>query len=96
MDYIRRIARRQRGNPDAPNTYVQDTPHIVFSTAIEHQIVHDGEQVDEMEVEEEIQEEHESTLSFVAETTRWERMRQAGQKLSESALTVGTIRQYEK
>jgi len=47
------------------------------------------------EIEEEIQEEQENTRSFAAETTKWEKMRQAGQKLVECALTAGTIKSYE-
>jgi hypothetical protein len=47
-------------------------------------------------VEEDIDQEHENTRSFVSKLVKWEKMRQAGQKLSESALTLGTVKSYEK
>lgn len=93
MDYLRKIASRSNilGLKDGQTLALP----AVFSEEISHQIAHDQEQIDEEEVEEEIQEEHEKTRSFVAETTKWEKMRQAGQKLAESALTTGTIKSYE-
>jgi hypothetical protein len=54
------------------------------------------EDVEEGDVEEDIDQENETTCSLVSEVTKWERMRQAGQKLSESALTPKTIKSYEK
>ena len=52
--------------------------------------------VEEKEIEEEIVEdmrkENENTRSLISDVTKWEKMRQAEQKLSESALTGGTIK----
>jgi len=39
--------------------------------------------------------ENENTRSLISDVTKWEKMRQAGQKLSESALTEGTINSYK-
>jgi hypothetical protein len=55
-----------------------------------------GFSIDPHEVEEEILDEQENTSSFVAEVTKWEKIQLAGQKLSESALTAGTVKSYEK
>ena len=54
------------------------------------------EDVEEGDVEEDIDQENENTCSLVSKVTKWEKMRQAGQKLSESALTPETLKSYEK
>jgi hypothetical protein len=53
-----------------------------------------GKDIAREDVEEDIDQENETTCSLVSEVTKW--MRQAGQKLSESALTPKTIKSYEK
>ena len=50
----------------------------------------------EGDVYEDIDQENETTCSLVSEVTKWEKMRQAGQKLLESALTPETLKSYEK
>ena len=50
----------------------------------------------EEEIQEDMRKEHENTSSLISDVTKWEKMRQAGQKLSESALTKDTIRSYKK
>ncbi|OXV08709.1 hypothetical protein Egran_03531 [Elaphomyces granulatus] len=80
--YMDRIAGRSGNQSVFPKDFSQSTRDAA------------GFDVDR-EIEEDIQEEQENTRSFAAETTKWEKMRQAGQKLSESALTAGTIKSYE-
>jgi hypothetical protein len=52
--------------------------------------------INEEEIQEDIRKEHENTSSLISDITKWEKMQQAGQKLSENALTKGTIRSYKK
>ena len=54
-----------------------------------------SEEFKNADINKELQDKLHNTQSFVTETTRWEKLRQAGEKLSESALTAGTIKSYE-
>ncbi|KAN0069795.1 hypothetical protein V8E54_012101 [Elaphomyces granulatus] len=82
-EYVELITRRS-GN-QSPRVFPKD-----LGKDIAREDVEDGD------VEEDIDQENENTCSLVSEVTKWEKMRQAGQKLSESALTPETLKSYEK
>jgi hypothetical protein len=54
------------------------------------------EEVEEEDIEDDMRKEQEKTSSLISEVTKWEKMRQAGQKLSEGALTKDTIDSYRR
>ena len=53
-------------------------------------------EVEEEDVEDDIRKEQEKTSSLISEVTKWEKMCQAGQKLSEGALTKDIIDSYKR
>jgi hypothetical protein len=59
-------------------------------------VIEYSEEVEEEEIEDDIRKEQEKTSSLISEVTKWEKMRQAGRKLSEGALTKDTIDSYKR
>jgi hypothetical protein len=59
-------------------------------------IEYSEEEVEEEDIKDDIRKEQEKTSSLISEVTKWEKMREPGQKLSEGALTKDTIDSYKK